>query len=124
MLAFNVIISLTSCPGQSRYIVTFILNTGCGKGEILSLKCDDPDLKHGFVLLEKTKNGDRREIQINSRVFDAEMTDYSATILKKREKPTIKDLTSKMFPGFSLFPHSGTPDIMHTRVRDDHLVTG
>jgi integrase len=70
MLAFNVIISRTSCPGQSRYIVTFIFNTGCGKGEILPLKCDDPDLKHGLVLLEK-RNGDRREIQINSRVFDA-----------------------------------------------------
>jgi len=36
------------------------------KEEILSLEWDKHiDLKHGFILLNKTKNGDRREIPIN-----------------------------------------------------------
>jgi len=38
------------------------------KGEILSLKWDNIDLKHGFILLDKTKNGDRREIPINETI--------------------------------------------------------
>lgn len=36
------------------------------KGEILSLKWDNVDLKHGFILLDRTKNGERREIPINN----------------------------------------------------------
>jgi integrase len=35
------------------------------KGEILNLRWDQVDLKHGFILLEVTKNGERREIPIN-----------------------------------------------------------
>jgi integrase len=36
------------------------------KSEVLKLKWENVDLKHGFILLDKTKNGDRREIPINS----------------------------------------------------------
>jgi len=35
------------------------------RGEILNLKWENVDLKHGFILLEKTKNGERREIPMN-----------------------------------------------------------
>jgi integrase len=35
------------------------------KGEILSLRWDNIDFKHGFILLDTTKNGERREIPIN-----------------------------------------------------------
>ena len=35
------------------------------KGEILNLNWDNVDLKHGFILLSQTKNGERREIPIN-----------------------------------------------------------
>ncbi|MBA3071035.1 MAG: site-specific integrase, partial [Nitrospirae bacterium] len=41
------------------------LNTGMRKGEILGLTWDNLDLKHGFILLNVTKNGERREIPIN-----------------------------------------------------------
>ena len=46
-------------------IITFALNTGCRKEEILSLKWKQVDLKHGFVNLDKTKNGEKRHIPIN-----------------------------------------------------------
>ncbi len=38
-------------------------------GEVLSLKWKNIDLKHGFILLDTTKNGERREIPINSTLM-------------------------------------------------------
>jgi integrase len=35
-------------------------------GEILGLRWEQVDLKHGFILLDKTKNNERREIPIKS----------------------------------------------------------
>jgi integrase len=46
-------------------IIVTALNTGMRKAEILNLKWDQVDLKHGFILLDITKNGERREIPIN-----------------------------------------------------------
>jgi len=46
-------------------IIITALNTGMRKAEILNLKWDQVDLKHGFILLDITKNGERREIPIN-----------------------------------------------------------
>ena len=54
-----------ACDPHLRPIVITALNTGMRKGEILSLKWDNVDLKHGFILLDITKNGDRREVPIN-----------------------------------------------------------
>lgn len=57
---------LKACDDHLRPIVITALNTGMRKGEILSLKWENIDLKHGFILLDKTKNDERREIPINS----------------------------------------------------------
>jgi Phage integrase family. len=46
--------------------VVTALNTGMRKQEILTVKWDQLDLKHGFILLDRTKNGERREIPINN----------------------------------------------------------
>ncbi|MDI6808290.1 MAG: site-specific integrase [Candidatus Eisenbacteria bacterium] len=47
-------------------IIIAALNTGMRKGEILSLQWDKHvDLRHGFILLDITKSGERREIPIN-----------------------------------------------------------
>jgi integrase len=54
------------CDNHLRPIVMTALNTGMRKGEVLGLKWENVDLKHGFVLLERTKNGERREIPINA----------------------------------------------------------
>lgn len=55
-----------ACEPLLRPIVVTALNTGMRKGELLTLKWDQADLKHGFILLAKTKNGERREIPINN----------------------------------------------------------
>jgi integrase len=51
-------------------IIIFALNTGCRKEEILSLKWEQVDMKHGFINLTKTKNGEGRQIPINETLRD------------------------------------------------------
>ena len=46
-------------------IVVTALYTGLRRGNILSLQWDNVDLKHGFILLDRTKSGDRLEVPIN-----------------------------------------------------------
>jgi len=59
---------IQACDEHLRPIVITALNTGMRKNEILSLKWEQVDLRHGFILLDVTKNGERREIPINSSV--------------------------------------------------------
>ena len=54
------------CDPHLKPIVITALNTGMRKSEILNLKWENVDLIHGFILLDKTKNGERREIPINN----------------------------------------------------------
>lgn len=56
---------INSSDMHLRPIVITAINTGMRKEEILSLKWEQVDLKHGFILLDRTKNGERREIPIN-----------------------------------------------------------
>lgn len=56
---------INACDKHLKPIVIAALNTGMRRGEIFSLNWNNIDLKHGFILLEKTKNGDRMEIPIN-----------------------------------------------------------
>ena len=44
------------------------LNTSMRRGEIFGLRWEQVDLRHGFILLDITKNGERREIPINKTV--------------------------------------------------------
>ena len=61
---------LKACDKHLHPVVAFALNTGCRRGEILGLTWDRVDLKHGFILLDDTKSGKRREIPINATVRD------------------------------------------------------
>ena len=56
---------IKGCDLHLRPMVIAALNTGMRRGEILNLTWDQVDLRHGFVLLEVSKNGERREIPIN-----------------------------------------------------------
>jgi integrase len=58
---------LGACDKHLKPIVVFALNTGCRRGEILGLKWENVDLKHGFILLDDgmVKTNVRREIPIN-----------------------------------------------------------
>lgn len=45
-----------ACDEHLKPIVIMALYTGMRKGEILNLKWDNVDMRHGFILLEMTKN--------------------------------------------------------------------
>ncbi len=62
---------VNACQKHLRPIVVCAVNTGMRKGEILSLRWDMVDLRHGFILLSVTKNGERREIPINRTLREA-----------------------------------------------------
>ena len=62
---------IEKCDPPLRPIVIMALNTGRRKSEILNLTWDQVDLKHGFILLEVTKNGKRRGIPINETLRQA-----------------------------------------------------
>ena len=48
-----------------RPILIFALNTGCRKEEMLSLRWQNVDLRHGFINITKTKNGESRKLPLN-----------------------------------------------------------
>ncbi|MHB8232054.1 MAG: site-specific integrase [bacterium] len=62
---------ISNCEPYLRPIVVTALNTGMRKGEILSLTWDRVDLKNRIILLDKTKNGERREIPVNDTLYRA-----------------------------------------------------
>ena len=56
---------IRSCDSHLKPIVITAINTGMRKQEVLQLTWDRVDLRHGFILLDMTKNGERREIPVN-----------------------------------------------------------
>ena len=62
-LAFN-------CESYLKPIVITALNTGMRRGEIFGLTWDRVDLKNSIILLDKTKNGERREVPINDNLYE------------------------------------------------------
>lgn len=59
---------LDCCRQHLKPIVLVAVHSGMRKGEILNLKWDQVDLRNNFILLDKTKNGERREIPINGKL--------------------------------------------------------
>ncbi len=57
---------INGCSPHLKPIVITALNTGMRREEILSLEWEKHiDLRHGFILLDNTKNNERREIPLN-----------------------------------------------------------
>jgi len=78
---------VNACDKQLKHlkpIVVMALNTGMRKGEILNLKWDNVDITHGFILLDHTKNGERREIPINATLKQTLEELYKGTTKRPR----------------------------------------
>lgn len=63
-------IQVTKCSPRLQPIVTIALNTGMRRGEILGLTWGDVDMRNGFIMVGRSKNGERREIPMNGAVKD------------------------------------------------------
>ncbi len=61
---------LSACPDRLRTIVLIALNTGLRKTELLTLRWQDLDFKNRMLRIEKTKNGERRDIPMTMLVHD------------------------------------------------------
>jgi integrase len=58
-------------PNPNLYpAVVLALSTGCRKGEILSLRWPDVDLERGIIMLQDTKNGERRGVPLAGRALE------------------------------------------------------
>ena len=84
---------ISVCDDHLKPIVMCALNSGMRKGEIFKLTWDEVDLAHGFVLLSKTKNGERREIPIN----DSLKTVFQRLPRRFVERDRQKELVSYVF---------------------------
>jgi integrase len=62
---------ISNCEPYLKPIVITALNTGMRRGEIFNLTWNRVDLKNRIILLDKTKNGERREIPINDTLHQA-----------------------------------------------------
>lgn len=56
---------LNASSEHLKPIIVAALNTGMRKSEILGLTWDRVDLTHGFIFLDRTKNGEKKELPIN-----------------------------------------------------------
>ena len=75
---------VNACDEHLKPIVIMALNTGMRKGEILNLRWDIVDLKHGFILLDHTKNGERREVPINNTLRET-----LSTLVRRLDVPYV-----------------------------------
>lgn len=66
-------------------IVMLAVSTGMRQGEILSLRWKDVDFVHSRILLEETKNGDRRQVPLLGAAMDElRKLDHTAKSVKVR----------------------------------------
>jgi len=60
---------IDACPPHLKPIVILALNTGMRRKEILSLRWDQVNFKTGYIYLEKTKTGEKRQIPMNQTTY-------------------------------------------------------
>ena len=61
---------IDSCNGLIKSIVVFALNSGFRQSEILNLKWSDIDFNKGIITVTKTKNNDKKFLEMNSVLID------------------------------------------------------
>ena len=60
----------SASPEWLGRVILFALNTGMRRGEILSLKWSDVELKRKLIVVVKSKNGEKRTIPMSEAVFN------------------------------------------------------
>ncbi len=79
---------LVSCasPEWVQRVIIFAIHTGMRRGEILLLKWSDVNLKSRLIIVDRSKNGEKRTIP---------MTDTICYMLKNTK---VKDISGRVFP--------------------------
>jgi integrase len=61
---------VAACSPRLRHLVEIALETGLRKGELLSLRWDNVDLRNRMIRVEHSKNGDRRDVPMTERAYE------------------------------------------------------
>jgi integrase len=61
---------LKACSSRLRQIVEIALNAGLRRGELLSLRWENVDLPNRMIRVERSKNGERRDVPMTEWVFE------------------------------------------------------
>jgi len=119
---------LNACKEHLKPIVITALNTGMRKEEILNLKWDNVDLKNGFILLDITKNGERREIPINrtlketlSGIVRRIDIPYVFYAVRNQQDSENKDVNIKTAQRFGNIHRSFKTACKKAKIRDFHF---
>ncbi|MDE2010364.1 MAG: site-specific integrase [Candidatus Omnitrophica bacterium] len=87
---------LTNANKKLRPILVVALNTGMRRGEIFGLKWHDADFKRNTIHLYNTKNGEKREVDMNEQVKTALIRVFrnpdSPYIFCKRDGKPVHDI--------------------------------
>lgn len=97
---------LQCCSPHLKPIVLFAMFTGMRKGEILNLTWDQIDFKHGYILVEKTKKNERKEIPLSNSLKEVLMT-----------LPRHPHVPYVFFNPKTLKPYTGVKRAFHTACR-------
>ncbi len=89
-------------------IVVLALSTGMRRGEMLSLTWDQIDLGSGVLILEETKNGERRRVSIRGRALE---------VLRKHARVRRID-TNLVFPSETKDSHFSLDKPWYRALRD------
>lgn len=61
---------LTNCPEQLKPVVIVALNTGLRRSEIFNLKWENIDFRNRILMVEMSKNNEKRAVPINQIVYE------------------------------------------------------
>ena len=92
---------LEACSDRFRPIAIVAIYTGMRRGEILNLKWQDIDLRQNVIHLLQTKNGQKREVYLNSTLRKALIGTPkhpdSPYVFYKRNGQPLKDIRKPFF---------------------------
>ena len=120
---------IDACKPHLKPIVITALNTGMRKEEILSLQWEkNIDLKNGFILLDVTKNGERREIPINATLHEVLSgivrridIPYVFYVARKKKETENQTEVSKLSQRYGNIHRSFQSACTKAKIRDFHF---
>lgn len=106
---------INACDNHLKPIVITAIHTGMRRGEILSLTWDQIDFTSGFIYLEVTKNGERREIPI-----DRKLKETLGNIIRRLDVPYVFYDTKTGKP-FKEVKRSYSSAVTKAKLKDFHF---
>ena len=102
---------ISNCEPYLKPVIVMALNTGMRKSEILHLTWDRVDLLNRVILLDITKNGERREVPVNDNLYEV-----LSSIIRRLDVPYV------FFNPKTLKPYDNFKRSFATALRKSHIL--